>query len=117
MLLKDGDYSDLVAYLTGLFSIKKIPEVAMVPYSIRYVSCVLLRGMSGDREETIEGYPDRDERENVKTINLDVTGIIAPDKICRVSINWDWVRFDPDVGEDDAEAFVDKLDMSTFRYF
>lgn len=113
----NGDYSDLVTYLIGLFSIKKIPEVAMVPYSIRYVSCVLLRGMSGNREETIEGYPDRDERENVKVINLDVTGIIAPDVICRVSISWDWIKFKPEIDENDATAFVEKLDMSTFRYF
>lgn len=116
-MLQDGDYSDLLTYLAGLFSIKKIPEITMVPYSIRYVSTVILRGMSGDSEETVEHYPGREERENVKVINLDVTGIIAPDVICRVSISWDWVKFSPDIDVKDATGFIEKLDMSTFRYF
>lgn len=116
MLLQDGDYSDLVTYLTGLFSIKKIPEISMDQYGIRYHSAVILEGMSGDSEYEIERYPEKPEREAVKLINLDVSGI-SPDLVCRVSINWDYVEFSPDVDERSATAFVDKLDMSTFRYF
>lgn len=116
MLLQDGDYSDLVTYLTGLFSIKKIPEISMDQYGIKYDSAVILSGMSGDSEYRIDRYPEKDEREAVKVINLKVTGI-EPDTTCDVSINWDWVRFTPDIDEKNATAFVDKLDMSTFRYF
>lgn len=115
-MLQDGDYSDLVTYLSGLFSIKRIPEISMDQYSIRYHSAVILGGMSGENEYSIESYPEKAERETVKIINLDVSGI-ADGIVCRVSINWDWVKFSPDVDEKDATAFVDKLDMSTFRYF
>ncbi|AKA49336.1 hypothetical protein IX51_09735 [uncultured archaeon] len=115
-MLEDGDYSDLVTYLTGLFSIKKIPEVAMDQYGIKYSSAVILQGMSGDSEYEITRYPEKDEREAVKIINLEVSGIV-PDVTCKVSINWDWVSITPEIDEKDATAFVDKLDMSTFRYF
>ncbi len=116
MLLQDGDYSDLVTYLTGLFSIKKVPSIEMDQYTIKYHSTIILQGMSGDSEYEITRYPEKDEREAVKVINLEVNGI-SSGKARMVSINWDWVKIEPDVALKDATAFVDKLDMSTFRYF
>lgn len=116
VLLQDGDYSDLIAYLTGLFSIKKVPEISMEQYTIRYVSTVILQGMSGDSEYEITRYPEKEEREAVKIIRLDVSGI-GPEITCRVSINWDWVEICPAIGMKEATAFVDRLDTSTFRYF
>lgn len=116
MLLEDGDYSDLVTYLTGLFSIKKVPEIALDQYRIKYSSAIILQGMSGESEYEIKRYPDKDEREMVKIINLEVSGIV-PDLVCKVSINWDWIRISPDLDMEYATSFVDRLDMSTFRYF
>lgn len=115
-LLEDGDYSDLITYLAGLFSIKKVPSITMDEYTIKYHSTVILQGMTGDSEYEITRYPEKDEREAVKIINLEVWGIL-PEKQCMVSINWDWVKIEPDVELKAAKAFVDKLDMSTFRYF
>ena len=88
----------------------------MDQYTIKYHSTVILQGMSGDSEYEITRYPEKEEREAVKIIKLEVSGI-SPDADRMVSINWDWVRIEPDVDIRDATAFVDKLDMSTFRYF
>lgn len=113
----DGDFADLVAYFTGLFGIKKIPEISMDHYSIMYKSTVVLQGMTGDSEYTTTGYPEKTEREAAKTINLEITGLIAPDASCLVSINWDWITFHPEVEDRTGEAFVDRLDQATFRFF
>lgn len=88
----------------------------MDEYTIKYHSAVILQGMSGDSEYEITEYPEKEEREAVKIINLEVWGI-SPESKQMVSINWDWVRVEPDADFINARAFVDKLDMSTFRYF
>ena len=116
MQLQDGDYSDLIIYLSGLFGIKKVPEIGIERFNIKYDSAVVLEGPNPGQEYQISRYPEKEERERLKCIILNVSGLI--DSVdTKVSINWESVEFSPDPDIGMAEAFIDVLDCSTFRYF
>lgn len=116
MLLTGEDYSDLVTYLTGLFSIKKIPEILVDRFRIRYVSCFILEGPESTNGELAERFPENDERDRIKYVNFEVAGL-HPEEKSTVTINWDSIEIEPDIDQKTAIDFVDVLDRSTFRYF
>ncbi len=116
MLLTGEDYSDLVTYLTGLFSIKKIPEILVDKFRIKYMSCFILEGPDSPEGVLVERFPEDDERDRIKYVNFEVTGLYPAGK-STVRINWDSVEIEPEVDMKVAEDFVEVLDRSTFRYF
>lgn len=116
MRLTGEDYSDLVTYLTGLFSIKKISEILVDRFRIKYVSCFILEGPDSNGGELAERFPENDERDRIKYVVFEVSGLHPQTKTV-VRINWDSIEIDPDVDMKIATDFVDVLDRSTFRYF
>ncbi len=116
MQLTGEDYSDLVTYLTGLFSIKKIPEILVDRFRMRYVSCFILDGPDSEKGELVERFPEDDERDRIKYVIFNVKGLHETNNTT-VKINWDSIEIFPDVDEKIARDFVDVLDRSTFRYF
>ncbi len=116
MLLTGEDYSDLVTYLTGLFSIKKIPEILVDRFRIRYKSCFILDGPESSTGELADRFPEEDERDRIKFVNFEVSGLHHGQK-SSVTINWDSIEIKPDLDIKIATDFVDVLDRSTFRYF
>lgn len=116
MLLKGEDYSDLVTYLTGLFSIKKIPEILIDRYRIRYASSFILEGPDTESGELVSRFPEDDERDRIKFVDFTVKGL-SPSGEAKVRINWDSIEITPDIEDRVARDFVDLLDRSTFRYF
>lgn len=116
MLLSGEDYSDLVTYLTGLFSIKKIQEILVDRFLMKYDSCFVLAGPESEDGELISRFPEDDERDRIKYVVFTVKGL-HPTETARVRINWDSIEIEPGVDEKVAYDFVDVLDRSTFRYF
>ncbi len=116
MHLTGDDYSDLVTYLTGLFSIKKIPEILVDRFILTYNSCYILDGADSDRGELIQRFPEDDERDRIKYVVFDVRNL-HPTEDSVLRINWDSIEITPDVDMKVAKDFVDVLDRSTFRYF
>ncbi len=116
MLLTGEDYSDLVTYLTGLFSIKKLPEILVDRFRIRFVSCFILDGPESTSGKLAERFPEKDERDRIKFVNFEVSGL-HPAQKSTVTINWDSIEIKPDLDPKSATDFVDVLDRSTFRYF
>lgn len=116
MQITGDDYSDLVTYLTGLFSIKKIPEILVDRFRMRYISCFVLDGPETDAGKLITRFPEDDERDRIKYVNFSVSGL-HPEKNSTVRINWDSVDIEPDIDEKIANDYIDVLDRSTFRYF
>lgn len=114
--LQEGDYSDLITYLSGLFGIKKIPAIEIENFRISYSSALILRSAAPGDEYIINRYPEKDERERMKSISLKVLGLSESGEIT-VTINWESVDFTPDPQRGMAETFIDVLDRSTFRYF
>lgn len=116
MELTGEDYSDLVTYLTGLFSIKKIPEILVDRFYIKYRSCFILNGPDTMEGEIIERFPEDDERDRIKYVVFHVRNL-HPTELSVVQINWDSIEITPDIDSNVAKDFVDVLDRSTFRYF
>ncbi|MEM0157831.1 MAG: hypothetical protein QXN26_07235 [Thermoplasmataceae archaeon] len=116
MILSDGDYSDLVTYLTGLFNIKKIKSVTIDRYTISYGSCYIIDDLDTASGHTTDEFPSDNEKDRVKSLLLHVSGINGRSSNT-VEIGWDSVRIDPDVHPRLARDFIDMLDRSTFRYF
>ncbi|MCL5802552.1 MAG: hypothetical protein ACYCSA_10600 [Thermoplasmataceae archaeon] len=116
MKISEGDYYDLITYLTGLFGIKKIPEVSIDKYKIKFDKASIV--VSADTGELchIDRFPEKEERDKIKSLSLEVSGI-SPGNRMNVSINWDFVEFQPDPNVRDAREFLEVLDRSTFRYF
>lgn len=116
MLLTGEDYSDLVTYLTGLFSIKKIPEILVDRFKVRFLSCFILEGPESSSGELVQRFPEDDERDRIKFVTFEVTGL-QPGQKSTVTINWESIEIIPDIDIKVATDFVDVLDRSTFRYF
>ena len=116
MLLTGEDYSDLVTYLTGLFSIKKIPQILVDRFMVRYTSCFILEGPDSEKGELVTRFPEDDERDRIKFVKFNVKGL-HPTEESTVTINWDSIEIIPDIDIKIAKDFVDVLDRSTFRYF
>ena len=116
MQLTGEDYSDLVTYLTNLFSIKKIPEILVDRFKMRYKSCFILEGPESEKGELISRFPEDDERDRIKYVTFSVWGL-HPSEEATVVINWDSIEIVPDIDLKSAHDFVDVLDRSTFRYF
>ncbi len=116
MQLTGDDYSDLVTYLTGLFSIKKIPEILVDRFLMKYNSCYILDGPDSDKGELIQRFPEDDERDRIKYVVFDVKHL-HPTEDSVVRINWESIEITPDIDQKVAKDFVDVLDRSTFRYF
>lgn len=110
------DYSDIVTYFSNLFRIKRIREVNIDRYSIRYKSCELFQGNDINDTCTKVDFPEQVDIDRTRSISFQVTGI-SLDKITEVKISWDSVEMIPTPGEKDAEEFLNLLDRSTFRYF
>ena len=66
--------------------------------------------------ELAERFPEKDERDRIKFVNFDVSGL-HPSQKSTVTINWDSIEIKPDLDPKSATDFVDVLDRSTFRYF
>lgn len=116
MKITGDDYSDLVTYLTGLFSIKKIQEILVDRFRMRYESCFVLNGAETDEGALITRFPEDDERDRIKYVTFSVSGLKADTK-STVRINWDSVEITPDIDMNIARDYIDVLDRSTFRYF
>ena len=116
MLLNDGDYSDLIVYLAGLFSIKKIGEISIDRYRIRYESSFIMEGNNTDRVFETRSFPENDQRDRIKSMTLSVRGMDNGND-STVKITWDYIEIEPDVHAKAAREFVEILDRSTFRYF
>ncbi len=116
MLLNDGDYSDLLIYLAGLFSIKKIGEISIDKYQIRYESSFLIEGASNENGFETRNFPENNQRDKIKSMTLSVRGVDNGND-STVKITWDYVEIEPDVNVKAAREFIEILDRSTFRYF
>lgn len=116
MKLTDGDYSDLVTYLTGLFQKKNMRHISIDRYGIDYHSCFVIDDLGTLDGHQSHSYPSSDEKDRIKSIRLKVTGINGR-AYHIVDIGWDSVTIEPDVHPKLAREFVDVLDRSTFRYF
>lgn len=116
MRLEQGDYADLITYLSGLFSIKKVPQIMIDKFVIKYKSSIVLSGWGNGQEYEISRYPDKDERERMKSLTLIVDGLLDSAE-SQVTLNWESVEFLPDPDFQKAEELIDVLDRSTFRYF
>ena len=116
MKISEGDYYDLITYLTGLFGIKKIPEVSIDKYKIKFGRASLIKSADTGETLNIERFPEKEERDRIKSLSLEVSGI-SPGNRMSVDINWDFVEFSPEPNVKDAREFLEVLDRSTFRYF
>jgi hypothetical protein len=116
MILSDGDYSDLVTYLTGLFNIKQIKSVTIDRYTISYGSSYVIDDLDTAEGHITDEFPNENEKDRVKSVVLHVSGINGR-STNTVEIGWDSVRIEPDVHPRLAMDFIDLLDRSTFRYF
>jgi|GEM_PF-1899850 hypothetical protein len=116
MKISEGDYYDLITYMAGLFGIKKLPEVSIDKYRIKYGKASIVKSADTGEVEHIKRFPEKHERDRIKSLSLEVSGITPGNKM-NVDINWDFVEFTPETNIRDAREFLEVLDRSTFRYF
>ncbi len=107
------DYSGVVAYLAGLFAVKRTATIAMDRYNLRYVSSAI---QNGKESVQLADFPDKINSERVSSITLELTVGDRPEK-WNVQISWGGVSFSPEFEKTSMDDFLALLDRSTFRYF
>ena len=116
MILRDGEKSELIVYLAGLYQKKQLREVTIDSYAVKYSSCVIIDSFdSNETHESME-FPEPDEKDRIKSISIRVSGLNGSGSNM-IHIDWDSVSIEPDVHPRLAREFIDVLDRSTFRYF
>ena len=92
MKISEGDYYDLITYIAGLFGIKKLPEVSIDKYRIKYGKASIVKSADTGEVIHIDRFPEKHERDRIKSLSLEVSGITPGNKMS-VDINWDYVEF------------------------
>ncbi|MGC8506558.1 MAG: hypothetical protein ACP5NK_07640 [Thermoplasmata archaeon] len=106
------DFSLLLEYFSMLFAARKLQEVEIHGYHIKYSGMIL---QDGKEESFTENFPLKEELDKVKSLHILVNGKV-PEEWVDVEISWDHVTGDfTDIKE--FRKFLDLLDSSTFRYF
>ena len=106
------DFSLLLEYFSMLFAARKLQEVEIHGYHIKYSGVILL---DGKEEAFTKNFPLKDQLDKVKSLRILVNGKKSDEGV-RVEISWDQVTGDfTNIGE--FKKFLDLLDLSTFRYF
>ena len=114
MRLQEGDYFDLVYYLSGMFAVKRMRDIPMDIFQIHYIGSEMITHPGKDETYYTEDFPGKGMQDQVKRIDLDVTCPSRNEKF-HVAISWDYTDIDPDTGT--GKDFMDFLDRSTIRYF
>lgn len=102
--------------MAGLFGIKKLPEVSIDKYRIKFGKASLVKSADTGEVMHIDRFPEKHERDRIKSLSLEVSGITPGNKL-NVIINWDFVEFTPEADIKAAREFLEVMDRSTFRYF
>ena len=106
------DFSLLLEYFSMLFAARKLQEVEIHGYHIKYGGIIL---MDGKEESFTQNFPLKNQLDKIKTLRILVNGK-GQEEGARVEISWDQVTGDfTDIKE--FKKFLDMLDLSTFRYF
>ncbi len=114
MKLDHEDYSDLVFYLAGMFSIKRMREIPMDIFIIHYKGSTVITGPDQDGSYFTEDFPEKGMQDHVKSISLTVE---CPSRSENFSVLLAWDHADLGIETDTGPQFMDFLDRSTFRYF
>ena len=110
----EGDFYDIVVYISNLFSKQKIPEVEIAGYIVRYLSCTFRNSI--DQELIVsENFPEEEQLDKIDAVMIEVSRIVSSP--VRVSISWSDYEFSPAIPKQEAERFIDSMDRSTFRFF
>ncbi len=110
----NGDFYDIVTYLSSLFSRKKLREVEISGYGVTYIS-FRYRPLNDPTYKCTKDFPDDNQIDKTEEISLDVSGISK--KPVRVKVSWDHYNFPPSLTSSQMNDFIASMDRSTFRYF
>jgi hypothetical protein len=111
----NGDFADVLIYLSQLFAKKKMREIEIQGIHVKYLSCTLI-GAVQKNSSILEDFPPIDKVDHVDSISL-LTDAGEDKSSVQVTIKWDSYEFTGKIDQDRAEFLIDLIDRSTFRYF
>jgi aspartyl aminopeptidase len=114
MKLDNEDYSDLVFYLAGMFSIKRMRDIQMDIFIIHYKGSTLISGPEHEDALFTEDFPEKGMQDHVRDISMNVE---CPSRSENFSVLIAWDHAEIGIESDTGIQFMDFLDRSTFRYF
>lgn len=114
-MIINGDFADVLIYLSQLFAKKKMREIEIHGIHLKYVSCTLI-GSDQNTSNFLNDFPPIDKVDHVDSISL-LTDAGEDKSAVPVTIKWDSYKFTGKIDKDKAELLIDLIDRSTFRYF
>ncbi len=114
-MIINGDFADVLIYLSQLFAKKKMREIEIQGIHVKYLSCTLI-GAVQKNSSILEDFPPIDKVDHVDSISL-LTDAGEDKSSVQVTIKWDSYEFTGKIDQDRAEFLIDLIDRSTFRYF
>ena len=114
-MIINGDFADILIYLSQLFAKKKMREIEIHGIHVKYLSCTLI-AIDQKNSRILEDFPPIDKVDHVDSISL-LTDAGDDKSPVHVTIKWDTYEFTGRIDKDRAEFLIDLIDRSTFRYF
>ncbi len=114
-MIINGDFADVLIYLSQLFAKKKMREIEIQGIHVKYVSCTVI-GTDQKNSRLLEDFPPLDRVDHVDSITL-LTDAGQDKSSVSVTIKWDSYEFSGKIDRERAEFLIDLIDRSTFRYF
>ena len=114
-MIINGDFADVLIYLSQLFAKKKMREIEIHGIHVKYLSCTLI-GAVQKNSSILEDFPPIDKVDHVDSISL-LTDAGEDKSSVQVTIKWESYEFTGKIDQDRAEFLIDLIDRSTFRYF
>ena len=114
-MIINGDFADVLIYLSQLFAKKKMREIEIQGILVKYVSCTVI-GTDQKNSRLLEDFPPLDRVDHVDSITL-LTDAGQDKSSVSVTIKWDSYEFSGKIDRERAEFLIDLIDRSTFRYF
>ena len=114
-MIINGDFADVLIYLSQLFAKKKMREIEIQGIHVKYLSCTLI-GAVQKNSSILEDFPPIDKVDHVDSISL-LTDAGEDKSSVQVTIKWESYEFTGKIDQERAEFLIDLIDRSTFRYF
>ena len=114
-MIINGDFADVLIYLSQLFAKKKMREIEIQGIHVKYLSYTLI-GSDQKNSQILDDFPPVDKVDHVDSITL-LTNAGEDKSSVQVTIKWGSYEFTGKIDKDKGEFFIDLIDRSTFRYF
>ena len=109
----EGDYSNIMSYFGQMLSIKKLKEFDLHDFHLHYEGFESIIDADNGLKVFVDEFPDSRNLDRITFLKFNVR---SASHSFSFIISWEYSEFEG-IGNENAIAFLDLMDQSTFRFF